>query len=548
MPPAMRIPLPGSFHTLGDILRLPLQNLTIGTGDSRVLQGNGSFARTWNTPWLYFQDSWKLDRGLTLNYGLGWSTDSLPNYDLRKPPLLAPLLGAGGLGPTREPLTNFSPALGLAWAPGSDGKTVVRAGAGLYYGFQGTIEQFDGERAALGPAGLGQHSFLGTSILNPLPGVPGVPVGRPLDFRGAPTMFTGADLIAILPGIRTGLAQSLANADPTVQAIQITKQVAGNAGVSPTDLPSPSALHVNLGLQREIARNFVLSADLAYRHFVHVPMGGGFIDLNHFNSIRGPVIPKCSANQVNDPLAICSLGQIQVRMSPYRYAYRGLLLRAEKRFSHGFQVLGSYAYSSNTGTNTGKGFNLDKWLQNTGPSPDDYTHILNLAGVTHLPLRFELGLNFSYSSAPPFSAYVGQIDFNGDGTTSDLLPGTTVNAFNRGMGRADLEPLVTKFNTTYAGTKDAQGRPIPQLTLPAHYAFGDNIHSLDLRLTRSFVFRESLRLSLIGEVFNLYNKANLTGYSGDLTSAAFGQPTSRATPVFGSGGPRAFQLALRVSF
>ena len=62
------------------------------------------------------------------------------------------------------------------------------------------------------------------------------------------------------------------------------------------------------------------------------------------------------------------------------------------------------------------------------------------------------------------------------------------------------------------------------------------------------MFREHWRLSLIGEVFNLYNKANLSGNSGDLTSAAFGQPTSRATQVFGSGGPRAFQLAMRVSF
>jgi len=33
-----------------------------------------------------------------------------------------------------------------------------------------------------------------------------------------------------------------------------------------------------------------------------------------------------------------------------------------------------------------------------------------------------------------------------------------------------------------------------------------------------------------------------------VTSGAFGQPTSRATQVFGSGGPRAFQLALRGSF
>jgi len=231
-----------------------------------------------------------------------------------------------------------------------------------------------------------------------------------------------------------------------------------------------------------------------------------------------------------------------------RAAYKGLLVRADKRFSHGFQVLGSYAFSSLTGTNPGNGFNLDNWLQNNGPLPTDFTHILNLAGVTRLPWRFELGLNFSYSSAPPFSAYVGGIDFNGDGTTGDLLPGTRVNAINRGMGRADLEPLVDKFNQIYAGTKDAQGRSIPRLTIPARYWFGDNFHGLDLRLSRSLVFREHWRLSLIGEVFNLYNKANLSGNSGDLTSAAFGQPTSRATQVFGSGGPRAFQLAMRVSF
>ncbi len=49
-------------------------------------------------------------------------------------------------------------------------------------------------------------------------------------------------------------------------------------------------------------------------------------------------------------------------------------------------------------------------------------------------------------------------------------------------------------------------------------------------------------MGLIGEVFNLYNASNRSGFSGDLTSAAFGQPTSRATQVFGSGGPRSFQI------
>jgi hypothetical protein len=116
------------------------------------------------------------------------------------------------------------------------------------------------------------------------------------------------------------------------------------------------------------------------------------------------------------------------------------------------------------------------------------------------------------------------------------------------MGRTDLERLVAQFNQTYAGKKDAQGASIRPLTLPARYSFGHSFQSLDLRLSRSFAFRERWRLSLIGEVFNLYNAANLSGYSGDLTSSGFGQPTSRFTQVFGSGGPRAFQLAARVNF
>ena len=55
-------------------------------------------------------------------------------------------------------------------------------------------------------------------------------------------------------------------------------------------------------------------------------------------------------------------------------------------------------------------------------------------------------------------------------------------------------------------------------------------------------------MSLIGEVFNVYNAANLSGHSGNLTSVAFGQPSARFTQVFGSGGPRAFQFGARFSF
>jgi hypothetical protein len=555
-PPDLRIPLPATFRTLNDILQLPLQSVTVGFGDPRTRQENGSLVRTWSTARLYLQDTWRWHENLTLNYGLAWMVDGYKNYDLTKPEFLAPILGKGGLGPTRKQWKNFSPSLGLAWAPTSDRKTVIHAGAGIYYDFF-FQNQIDAERAVLGPAGSGRQTIPGSAILNPLPGVPGVPTGAPLNFTGSPTMFTGADLISILPAVRASLSGGLANSDASLRSLQITKQVAGI--IFPSDVPSWSSQHANVSFQRELARDFVVGADFVFRHFIHGGLGPNGLDLNHFNSVRGPVIPKCAGSQQNDPQALCSTGPINVWQSTSNQTYKGLLVRADKRFSHHFQMLGSYAWSSNVGTpGTGisnptasfaaTGLDLDRWHQPSRPLITDYTRIANLAGVVQLPRHFALGLNFSYSCAPPFSPVIGGIDFNGDGTTSDLLPGTTLGQFNRGLGRADLVRLVDQFNQTYALTTDPHGRIIPRITLPAGYSLDHGFQALDLRLSRTFVFRERWRLSWIGEVFNLYNAANLSGYSTDLTSPAFGQPTARFTQLFGSGGPRAFQLALRVTF
>jgi hypothetical protein len=140
------------------------------------------------------------------------------------------------------------------------------------------------------------------------------------------------------------------------------------------------------------------------------------------------------------------------------------------------------------------------------------------------------------------------LDLNGDGTTGDLLPGTRVNQFNRGFGKNDLRRLVNEFNTTYAGGKDAGGNDIPSINLPSTFEFGDSFLTHDLRLSRDFSWHERWRMTLIGEVFNLFNIGNLAGRSGDLLNPGFGQATSRVTQIFGSGGPRSFQLAARLSF
>jgi hypothetical protein len=235
-----------------------------------------------------------------------------------------------------------------------------------------------------------------------------------------------------------------------------------------------------------------------------------------------------------------------------RAKYTGLLVRLDKRFSGRTQFLASYALSRNVGHNTfgvNQIFNNDDWSQSYGPLDRDRRHILNVSGVMDLPKRFEVSFSSAYYSKSPFNVYLGNIDFEGSGTPNDVLPGTRVNEFNRGLGKDDLARLVDQFNSTLAGTKTSRGQPIPTLRLPARYELGDNYISQDLRLSRAFVFRERYRLLLIGEVFNLLNIANLSGYGGNLAQiSSFGQPSSRETQVFGSGGPRAFQFAIRVSF
>ena len=101
------------------------------------------------------------------------------------------------------------------------------------------------------------------------------------------------------------------------------------------------------------------------------------------------------------------------------------------------------------------GFNNDNWFENYGPLPTDQRHVLNLSGFVELPWRLQLAVNVAAYSAPPFAPYIAGADFNGDGTINDLLPGTTIDQFGRGLGKEDLTRLVNAYNQQIAG------RPMP---------------------------------------------------------------------------------------
>ncbi len=547
------IQLPASFTTVDNILRLPLRSFETTIGSGVIAWRDFRPHRVLDQYRLYAGDTWRVGPRLTVNSGLAWSYEpNALNHDLTKPALLIPILGTGGLHAPAVQLDNFSPTLGFAWMATRDGKTVVRGGAGRYFdpASSNHFNNFRNERQQLSPLGTGSVSVPGSSI--PW-------LGGTLEFLQRPTTFTGAQLLSILPALRAELIRTRnpENRDFSVRNLDFTKS---GANLHDPSYQTPYAIHLTLGVQRELPGGIILNADVVWKRFVHTFING--IDYNRWNSAGGPVIPSCTGQQRNDVTAVCSNGNIYFDTTIGRARYKGLLVRAEKRFSGRAQFLASYALGSYVGTNgTGTGtsenpggrafgFNNDDWFENYGPMPTDLRHILNLSGFVELPRRFQLSFSVSASSRPPFSAFVSGVDFNGDGTQNDLLPGTRVNQFNRGLDRDDLARLVESYNLEFASRQTPGGQIAPRLMLPASYAFNDSFFTQDLRLSRTFpLCSERVRLVLFGEVFNLLNTANLVGYGSNLANPAeFGQPGTRFTQVFGSGGPRAFQLGARISF
>lgn len=107
-------------------------------GASTTPATDGSFSQSVQRLAFYAQDSWRLSRHLTLNYGLRWQTTFGlfigEGRDQTANPSFA-LLPSFGL-PERAPHDDrkqFAPRLGLAYSPGGSGRTVIRAGFGLFY-------------------------------------------------------------------------------------------------------------------------------------------------------------------------------------------------------------------------------------------------------------------------------------------------------------------------------------------------------------------------------------------------------------------------------
>jgi hypothetical protein len=128
-----------TFYTLNaaNLAQFPLD---YAAGASTTPAGDGSFSQSVQRLGLYAQDSWRLSRHVTLNYGLRYQTTfglftASGNSQLENSAYLTlQNLGISLVnGVPHDYRKQIAPRLGIAYSPGNSGKTVIRAGFGMFY-------------------------------------------------------------------------------------------------------------------------------------------------------------------------------------------------------------------------------------------------------------------------------------------------------------------------------------------------------------------------------------------------------------------------------
>jgi len=113
----------------------PSPNITPGTTCTATPAGDGSFSQNVQRLGLYAEDSWRVTRNLTVNYGLRYDTTFGLFIASGHDQSFNPALAGNGIitGIPHDYRKAFAPRLGVAYGLGSSGKTVLRGGVGLYY-------------------------------------------------------------------------------------------------------------------------------------------------------------------------------------------------------------------------------------------------------------------------------------------------------------------------------------------------------------------------------------------------------------------------------
>ena len=210
---------------------------------------------------------------------------------------LAPCSGSQGIldqfggnygGRVNQPTHNFGPQIGFAWNVGGTGKTVIRAGSGIYYE-NAVFNNILFDRPGRLPVGL----FWGTGSLCPS-GTLSLPGGQTISTingKNIATQICGnyvGNVLQDVADLQTVFQQATAAAGAQANPNFIGETLAnganstGNNFIAP-NYKTPYSIQMNIGIQQQIRRGMVFSADFLRNVGMHYLLA---YDTNHVGDAR----------------------------------------------------------------------------------------------------------------------------------------------------------------------------------------------------------------------------------------------------------------------
>ena len=532
---------------------------------------------------LYAQDTWKIGRKLTMTYGVNWApffamsfpqrdsyNFSLARFKAGQKSAVVPNAppgftypgdtGFSGSSGIASRYGNLDPRVGIAWDPAGDGKTAIRAGAGIAHDF--IRQDLHLNTSSVSPFRLTIIN-LGINLDNPWAGFPG---GDPFPYnynKSNPTFAAYGSYLPVPPDMRTHEQYSW-----------------------------------NLGIQRQVTPGWFVSGTYVGTHIIHI---WNAVELNPGIYIAGNCAvgqygltaagPCSNTGNVNNRRLLnltnpgTQLGYITQYDDGGTQSYNGLLLNTNWRMGRSLNVNANYTWSHCIGLQTitllNPGANyVHSAYQNVGQAnrnldvgdcAQDRRQIFNLTLVAQTPkfsnraMRllasdWTFGTGYVARSGTPFTVLAGtDRALNG---YSGNTPGTQranqsladVNAPNQGQSCPNSPPCVSWINPLAFSQPDLGTYG----NMGVNNVLGPAFWEWDEAVSRQFQIREGQRLEIRAEAFNITNsfRGGLGGANGAtgggfnaLNNGNFGVIRNDATPPAPTTAPaRVIQFALKFVF
>jgi hypothetical protein len=473
----------------------------------------------------YVQDDWKISRRLTLNLGMRWdpffpNSDPDNRFAQFRPGLQSKLFPSAPLGyvfpgdpgvpesTIKNRMLDFGPRFGFAWDPTGSAHTSIRGGYGIFYS--------QARQQANNQVSNNQPFSLKLTATQPSGGLnqPYADTGKPFPFQEPTTPAQIAAYKFLLP-------LNVTEWDPNFRN-SIVQQW-------------------NLTVEHQFFGSWVASAAYVGNKGNHL-----FVTAEQNPAIFGAPGKTVDARRLYAPNYTSITDQTSVANS----TYHALQLTVNKRLTHGLTILANYTWSKMLDNASADGdvpANPFNFTAEKGPSNQDTPHKFVASFIWQAPALshsnrlvketlggWEINGIATMQSNTPFSItsgkdnsasavnqdradVVGDWRIAGDRSKNDIIQ----QAFN-----------VAAFAQNRAGTFGNSGRNI------LRGMFREN---LDFGAIKNFPITERHKLQFRGEIFNIFNHANLSNPNGNQSAVQFGRIT-------GSSAPRVIQLALKYVF